>query len=101
MPCCQVCVFAFTAFLIIAERTARESYLGHTHTLTPTHTHTNTNTHRARLIMKCECCVIDSVILMCWCVFVLFDFIGVRAHVRGHRTYVCVRVCVCVGWRRQ
>lgn len=28
MPCCQVCVFAFTAFLIIAERTARESYLG-------------------------------------------------------------------------
>ena len=30
MPCCQVCVFAFTAFLLIAERTARESFPGHT-----------------------------------------------------------------------
>lgn len=29
MPCCQLCVFAFTAFLIVAERTAGESYLGH------------------------------------------------------------------------
>lgn len=27
VPCCQVCVFFFTAFLIVAERTARESYL--------------------------------------------------------------------------
>lgn len=24
MACCQVCVFAFTAFLIVAERTARK-----------------------------------------------------------------------------
>lgn len=28
MPCCQICVFAFTAFLIIAERTARECLPG-------------------------------------------------------------------------
>lgn len=31
MPCCQVCVFVFTAFLIVAERTAGECYLGHAH----------------------------------------------------------------------
>lgn len=43
MPCCQVCVFAFTAFLIVAERTARKSqtYLGHTRT----HRHTRVYTH--------------------------------------------------------
>lgn len=39
MPCCQVCVFAFTAFLLIAERTARESYPGRTHARTPLHAH--------------------------------------------------------------
>lgn len=30
IPCCQVSVFAFTAFLIIAERTACESWHAHT-----------------------------------------------------------------------
>lgn len=52
-PCCQVCVFFLTAFLLVAERTARESYPGHTHAHTGactyaagTHTHT-----RARI--KC------------------------------------------------
>lgn len=32
MPCCRVCVFAFTAFLVVAERTAREFCHAHART---------------------------------------------------------------------
>ena len=45
--------------------------------------------------MKCEVCVTDSVILMCWCVCVLFDFIGVRVRACARPQYVCVRACLC------
>ena len=42
MSCCQVCIFAFTAFLLVAERTAGEFCPG---PRTETRTHTHTDTH--------------------------------------------------------
>ena len=92
MPCCQVCVFAFTAFLIVAERTARESYLGHTHT----HTHTLTHKHTPSTFINEVCVLCDwqchfyVVVLVC----VIWLYWCARAYARPR--YVCVRVCVCV-----
>lgn len=51
MPCCQVCVYAFTAFLIIAERTARESYLGRARA----RPRTNDETDFYVAVMECVC----------------------------------------------
>lgn len=60
MPCCQVCVFFFTAFLLVAERTARESYLGHIHLHACmqniyTHMHTHITEHYASVAVLVDC----------------------------------------------
>lgn len=84
MPCCQVCVFFFTAFLLVAERTARESYLGHIH-LHPymqnicTHTHTHITEHYASVAVLADC-----------------DHLPVQNAAPFFLLYcVCVRVCAC------
>lgn len=58
MPCCQVCVFFFTAFLLVAERTARESYLGHIHLhpyMQNICTHTHITEHYASVAVLADC----------------------------------------------
>lgn len=81
MPCCQVCVFFFTAFLLVAERTARESYLGHIH-LHPymqnicTHTHTHITEHYASVAVLADC---DHLPVQNAAPFFFFTLLCVRA----------------------
>ena len=95
MPCCQVCVFAFTAFLIVAERTARESYLGHTHT----HTHTLTHKHTPSTFINEVCVLCDWLSFLCGgaCLCYLTLLVCARVCAATVRMCACVRVCV---WAR-
>lgn len=82
MSCCQVCVFFFTAFLLVAERTARESYLGHIHLhpyMQNICTHTHITEHYASVAVLADC-----------------DHLPVQNAAPFFLLYcVCVRVCAC------
>lgn len=73
MPCCQVCVFAFTAFLIIAERTARESLPG-TQPRAPPHT----REHFSVLSSDCNIILCPSAFKLCY-----LSLFAVRERVRA------------------
>lgn len=60
MPCCQVCVFVFTAFLVVAERTAGECYLGHAH-ISPHREAKNLRVCRVDLVIIGSGCVTFAV----------------------------------------
>lgn len=115
MPCCQICVFAFTAFLIIAERTARESvlYLPGT-SARPLARPPARARIQTRIELNWGSIRFGMIFHACFFFFLRafvvnvpdFDFVGMRVHacqlgavVVGHSRRLSVRVRACVRRR--